>query len=526
QNSIAVEVYQHSDGSYLEDQDFWRLSGIFRPVAVFALPHLHIADVFNRAGLTSDYIDGTLTTEISLKNDSSRAESAVLRGALRSPRGRVVATAETPITIGAGKAALCKWKFPDIRDAKTWSAETPNLYTLLIETDYGANGKLYTAFKVGFRSVEHKGGQILVNGKPVLFKGVDRHEHNPERAHAITKEDARADIALMKKYNINAIRTSHYPNMPEFYAICDELGMYVIDEANIEAHELDKYKGVPHILHNPKTAWGKAILDRVSNMVERDKNHPCVIFWSLGNESKDGESFANAAAWIRSRDGSRPVHFDRDKELKYVDLYSVMYASPEKVEKFLRSQDALPPDEQKPVILCEYAHAMGNSGGCLSDYWDLVRRESRFQGGFIWDWKDQGLTRKAEPTIGVADTACPARSIAVFNCTAVNSPMFRASAVAYPGLFEKGASAFTVAAKLSDKGFRPRAEYSDNRVSKRVPIEKRETETIVEQPTAFSLKLVDGRKAVAFSIWNGSAWDVLETKRGGEIALPAEIAAV
>lgn len=523
-NTVAVEVYQYCDGSYLEDQDFWRLSGIYRPVIVYTLPQLRIIDVFNRVGLTSDYLDGTLTTEIMMKNSASRTQSTILKGTLYAPDGKIVATASTNVSVKAGAMAKCKWNFAEIDNVKAWTAETPNLYKLLIEMDSGAKQKYFAMFKVGFRSIETKGGQILVNGKPILFKGTNRHEHSPTTAQAITQADAKADIALMKKYNFNAIRTSHYPNQTFFYDLCDELGMYVIDEANIEAHGFG-YKEKGEILHDPNTAWDKAILDRVRNMVERDKNHPCIIFWSLGNESKDGESFAKASQWIRQRDNSRPIHYDRDSKLAYTDMFSVMYASPNRIEKYLRSQDNFEPSRQKPVIICEYAHAMGNSGGALSRYWKLIRKEPRFQGGFIWDWKDQGITRKAEPTIIVRDSAMPERSIAVFNYVALNKPMFRASAVAYPGLFKNGTDAFTVSVKLSKEGFRSRSNYVDNRVSTRPAIEKTPTETIVEQPTAFSLKLVDNRKAISFAIWNGKAWDVLETRRAKEIQLPVEISA-
>lgn len=533
-NSVALEVYQYSDGSYLEDQDFWRLSGIFRNVSLFTRPQMRIADVFNRAGLTDDYRDGTLTSEILVKNSAKTAQSMKISGKLLSPKGKTISTAESEVSLGAGGSAVCKWKFPNVRDVSAWSAETPTLYTLLIETDYGFDKKSYTAFKVGFKRVERKGGQILVNGQPVLFKGANRHEHSPDTAQAITPEVMRKDIETMKKFNINSVRTCHYPNAPEFYDICDELGMYVMDEANNEAHQLDKLallnpKDSNDIrynpLNNPALGWGAAILDRVMNMVERDKNHASIVFWSLGNESRSGASFENAAKWVRQRDNSRPINFDRDGKLEYVDLFAKMYSTPENTEKFLRSEDNIEPSKQHPVILCEYAHAMGNSGGSLHRYWDLLRKEPRFQGGFIWDWKDQGITRKSLPVISVSDAANPARSIAVFDNPMFNRPMYRASAVATPGLFANGAEAFTVAVKLSEKGFEPRVAYEDKRVSKRVPAQRFPTETIVEQPAAFSLKFVESRKVVSFAVWNGKAWDVLETKRGAEIKLPVEIAA-
>lgn len=523
-NSVSLEVYQYSDGSYLEDQDFWRLSGIFRNVSIYTLPNIYVADVFNRSNLTADYKDGTLLSEILVKNKSSQQLPIKLKGRLYAPDGTLVATAESDLSLGAKKSAICKWQFADIRNVKAWSAETPNLYTLVVEQTCAPNKNLFSSFKVGFRKIERKGGQVLVNGKPVLFKGVNRHEHSPETAHAISAELTRKDIAQMKKFNINAVRTCHYPNAEHLYSICDELGMYVIDEANNEAHQLDEIKK-NNPLHDPKLSWDKAILDRIKNMVERDKNHPCVIFWSLGNESFDGSSFKNAANWIRRRDNSRLVNFDRDAKLEYVDIFAKMYCTPDGVVKFLRSEDNVEPSKQHPVILCEYSHAMGNSSGCLSEYWDLVRKEPRFQGGFIWDWKDQGLTRKAEPTVSVSDFANPSRSIAVFGDVVSTRPMFRASAVAYPGIFENGEEAFTVAVKLSPDGFIPRSDYKDERVSTRIVPQNAKTETIVEQPTAFSLKFVESRKIISFAVWNGKAWDILETKRGEQFKLPVEIAA-
>ena len=533
-NSIALEVYQYSDGSYLEDQDFWRLSGIFRPVTLYTTPQMAIADIFNRAGLSEDYKDGTLQTEILVKNSAKVKQGMKISGTLLSPEGRKISTAESPVELDAGKSAICKWKFADVKNVRAWSAEIPTLYTLLVQTENNFGEKLFSAYKVGFRKVERKDGQILVNGKPVIIKGTDRHENSPETAQYITPELAREDIKVMKKFNINAIRTSHYPNIEQFYDLCDEMGMYVMDEANVEAHELDnlwrgKTKDVNDIrynpLNNPELGWGEAILDRAKNMVERDKNHPSIIFWSLGNESRNGISFKNSAKWIRSRDNSRPINFDRDYNLEYVDLFAKMYCTPEGVEKFLRSEDNISPDRQHPVILCEYSHAMGNSGGSLHRYWDLVAKEPRFQGGFIWDWKDQGIRRNAEPAVRVSDSANPDRSIAVFNDVVSNRPMHRASAVAYPGLFADGAKSFTVAVKLSRDGFPSRSDYADKRVSKRLPMQDAQVEPIVEQPAAFSLKFVDRRKVVAFSIWNGKAWDVLETPRREAIKLPVEIAA-
>ena len=530
-NTVAVEVYQYSDGSYLEDQDYWRFAGIFRPVKLFARPQLSATDVFNRASLTDDYRNGTLTTEVSLKNCGENRRVKV-SAALFAPDGKKLETVGANEELKKGETKTLALKFAEVKNVMRWSAETPNLYRLLVEIDAGGQ-KRFAAFNVGFRKVERKLGKFFVNGKPVLIKGANRHEHSAKTAQAVSFADTLADIKLMKKYNINAVRTSHYPNITALYDICDKLGMYVMDEANIEAHglgndELGVISKKPDILNDPKKFWHIPILGRIQNMVERDKNHPCVVIWSLGNESKMGTSMANAAKWIRSRDSSRPLHFDRDAEMKSVDFFSVMYSSPKQIEDFLRSQDNLPPEEQKTVILCEYSHAQGNGGGALCDYWDLVRKEPRYQGGFIWDWIDQGILRQAEPAIKVADTANPARDIAVFNYVSPYKPMFRASVVATPGLFEKPVSQFAAAVKLAKDGFATRVGYNDKRVSKRVPIEQAETETIAEQSGIFSLKFTNTRKTLEFSVFNNKKDKnyKLKAQAAEKFELPIEIAAV
>lgn len=515
ENNIAVEVMQFSDGSYFEDQDYWRLSGIYRGVSLVWTPDISIADIFVRAGLDSAYSNGTLKVETLVKNKAKYTQSFTLKGKLVDPdSGRVLANASAEGTIEPQKGSLCKWDFPPLLGIEKWSAENPKLYKLLIEFGTSSGEKLYAARTVGFRTVERRDGQILVNGKPILFKGVNRHEFSPRGGHVCDAETARRDILEMKKYNFNAIRTSHYPNDPAFYELCNELGMYVIDEANIEMHGLDNYK---KLNFESDPVWGAAIFDRVSNMLERDKNEPCVVFWSLGNESRDGENFKKASEWASMRDGSRPIHWDRCLDLSYIDMVSWMYATPERIEKFLDGQKKLDVSKRLPVILCEYAHAMGNSGGCLKDYWKMFRENPYVQGGFVWDWKDQGLYRKTPPKIEVSDYAFPSRNIAVFSNAASPRVLENASAVAVPGLLVKPSDSFTIAARIAPIGFENKVEYDMgpakiNPDARNAPFGAEEP--IAEQADLFSLKFLNGRKILSFSVYDRitELWNNIEAK--------------
>ncbi len=520
-NTIAVQVFKYSDGSYFEDQDFWRLSGIFRDVKLEIKPRIFVRDIFNKVELADYYSTGKLTSQILLSNLSNYPELFKLSGKLISPEGKVISQSESSAEITAGKSVICKWSFPDIKRVQTWSAENPTLYKLQIELTTGGK-KYYSAFDIGFRSVERKNGQILVNGRAILFKGVNRHEHNPLTGQYVDEATTRKDLVEMKKYNINAVRTSHYPNHPHFYKLCDRLGMYVIDEANIEMHELDKLKGDAHPSSKKHlNTWGKALANRVQNMVERDKNHPCVVFWSLGNESKDGVAFEEAAKWVRQRDSSRVVHFDRNYAFTYVDMDSRMYISPEKVKESLNKNAKKPVDKRLPVILCEYAHTMGNSGGCLIDYWNMVRANPCFQGGFIWDWKDQGLLRNAEPSIELSDAARADRQIAVFQNVATKRVMKNASIVAFPGVFDSPQKEFAISVKFNANGFTPRIDFDEGvgKIDTRTPpTPKRACEEIAEESGVFTLRFYDNRKVISFSVWNGSTWEHLEAQ--GDFSSP------
>jgi beta-galactosidase len=392
-NTIAIELYRWADGSYLEDQDFWRVSGIERSVYVYAEPKSRLRDFTVTASLDkAHYRDGTFALEPAMAGlpADGRITATIFDG------GKDMLTLEAPIK--AGKVDALRGKLANV---KPWSAETPNLYQLLVEYR-DADGKLLSATsrKIGFRTVEVVDGEVRVNGKRVMIKGMNRHEHDPDTYRVMSLESMRRDMELMKQANINAVRTSHYPNDPRWYDLADEYGMYVMDEANIESHEyMEKgaASGDPAqraaIQLGYQESWRDAHLDRVSRMVERDKNHPSIIFWSLGNEAGTGMNFDQAAAWIRQRDSSRLVSYlgygtlgEEHIPNAFADIYAPMYDDIDKMVGYARD-----PRYRQPMIQCEYAHAMGNSLGNFEDYWKVIRAHRKLQGGFVWDWVDQGV---------------------------------------------------------------------------------------------------------------------------------------
>jgi beta-galactosidase len=396
-NLIAVEVYRWCDGSYLEDQDFIRFSGIHRNVCLFSTPSVHIRDFFVRATLDDQYKDGVLMIRPKLATYQGDAElkgwtvqaqlydsekKAVLAPPLKIDTRRILGE-QYPQRDNV-RFALLQATVPDV---KKWSDETPNLYTLVL-TLQDSSGKIIEAesCRVGFRKVEIRDGQFFVNGRSVRFFGVNRHEHDPDSARAVPVSRMIEDIKLMKSSNVNAVRTSHYPNDPRWYDLCDQYGIYLMDEANLETH------GVGGLLSNIP-AWHTAFLERAIRMVERDKNHPSVVFWSLGNESGCGPNHAAMAAWIHDYDPTRPVHYEGAaagrKDAYYVDVISRMYA---RIPEIVRI--ATDPADDRPMVLCEYMHAMGNSDGNLREYWEAIRAHKRLIGAFIWDWVDQGIRRK------------------------------------------------------------------------------------------------------------------------------------
>jgi len=390
-NILAVEVYRWSDGSYLEDQDFWRLSGIQRSVYLHARPEVYINDFFSVAGLDSTYLTGKLNLDIVL---AGKVANNLIYD--------VIATlfdGEQKIYEETGKATLPEGKAlvtfnKDLPEIKKWSAETPNLYLLVISLKNG-NGKLLecVSSKIGFRTVEIKNSQLLINGVPVYLKGVDLHEHHDVTGHVIDEATILKDIKTMKSFNINAVRTSHYPQQELWYSMCDKYGLYLIDEADIESHGIG-YNKDRTLADKPE--WYNAHIDRITRMVERDKNHPSVIIWSMGNEAGDGNNFLNAYRWIKDRDKTRPVQYERAEKStnapeRHTDIWCPMYARIEYLENYAKDEK-----NDRPLIMCEYAHAMGNSVGNLQDYWDVIEKYPKLQGGFIWDWVDQGLLKTNE----------------------------------------------------------------------------------------------------------------------------------
>lgn len=381
-NKLALEVYRWSDGTYLECQDFWRISGIERDVFLYSKPDFQIYDCFFKPHLRNNYKDASFDIEVKLRNYKSKTPKGYNLEIVLKDKDKILYKTYTKSEISFKDETTFNFISTVIKGINAWSAETPYLYDLYIALkDKNNNITDMIIQKVGFRTSEIKNGQLLINGKPILIKGVNRHEHDEVTGHVISKESMLEDIKLMKKNNINAVRTSHYPNDPYWYYLCDKFGIYLIDEANIESHGMGYGK---ESLAKDKT-WMEAHLSRVKRMVERDKNHPSIIIWSMGNEAGDGYNFEMLSNWIHHRDQSRPVQYERAGQKSHVDIYSPMYAGIGHLTGY-----ALQP-HKKPLILCEYAHAMGNSTGNLQDYWDVIEKYAQLQGGFIWDWVDQGI---------------------------------------------------------------------------------------------------------------------------------------
>lgn len=385
-NVLAIQIHRFSDATYLEGQDFWRMTGLERDVYVYARPKLYLADFFAHTSLDETYKEGEFTLDVIVSNSKKKDEPFSVTYNLIDYDGNSVSkekkTGNTPDRniIRFGSKNL---------NVKTWSAEDPNLYTLSIELK-NSRGKTIeaTAIKVGFRTSEIKNKQLLINGKPILIKGVNIHEHNEMTGQYVPEELMRKDFELFRKYNVNTVRTSHYPQSELFYKLADEYGIYVINEANIESHAMGYDLHVGGTLgNNPK--FLESHLNRTISMVERDKNHASVIIWSLGNEAGNGYNFYETYRWIKQRDTSRPVQYERADLQWNSDIFCPMYHSPKQIEEYAQSTRA-----DRPLILCEYAHAMGNSLGNFIDYWNIIRKYPLLQGGCVWDWVDQGLAYK------------------------------------------------------------------------------------------------------------------------------------
>ena len=390
-NSVAVEVYRWCDGSYLEDQDFWRLSGIQRTVFLHARPKTYIRDFFAVGDLQNNYNDGLLKIDVSLKSAVPDENEFAVETSLFEGTKKLLTESKNARLSGGSVLVNFKKNIPGINK---WSAEKPNLYSLVISLkDKSGNISESVSAKIGFRKVEIVKSQLLVNGVAIRLKGVNMHEHNEITGHVIDEATVLKDIKTMKSNNINAMRTCHYPQQEFWYEMCDKYGLYLIDEADIESHGMGYDKDITLA---DKPEWAAAHLDRMQRMVERDKNHPSVIIWSMGNEAGDGHNFLSGYKWIKGRDITRPVQYERAEKStntpeRHTDIWCDMYATIEELEAYAKDVK-----KDRPMIMCEYAHAMGNSTGNFQDYWDVIEKYPKLQGGFIWDWVDQGFLKTNE----------------------------------------------------------------------------------------------------------------------------------
>ena len=394
-NSIAVQIFRWTDGSYLEAQDFWRISGIERDVFIYAQPKIRIQDIEVKTTLDKTYTHGFLEVSVDLQNHQKRNKELFVSYQLFDSENQLIAEQQNNTAVSYRQRKTTSFS-TNIINPKKWSAEHPNLYTLRITTT-NTNSKLIetTEQKIGFRKVEIKDGLLLVNGQRITLKGVNAHEANPETGHVMNEELMLKDIKLWKENNINAVRLAHYPRGRRFYELCDQYGIYVVDEANIESHGM--YYG-KHSLAK-KENWTKAHLDRMTRMVKRDKNHPSVIIWSLGNEAGNGTVFYKGYKAIKALDKSkRPVQYERTYTKgnslyemdKNTDIIVPQYPSPKTFETIGQKKT------DRPFIPSEYAHAMGNSTGNFADYWEIIEKYDHLQGGFIWDWVDQSIWKTNE----------------------------------------------------------------------------------------------------------------------------------
>ncbi len=398
ENLLAAKVFQWSDGSYIEDQDMWRMSGIFRDVYLTATPTLHLRDVAVNPVLDADYRHGSLEIKAWLKNFASTSQ------ALQKVTARLVDVSGATVCdgsldaagfanqVGAGEEAVLSIIMP-VQNPSKWTAETPYLYKVLVSLHQDDKVIETECFNIGFRKIEIKKGVFMVNGQAVKLHGVNRHDSSPDTGHAVTPEQMLLDILLMKRNNVDTVRTSHYPNDPHWYDLCDKYGLYVVDEADLECHGFGNILNQSQISNDPQ--WEKAYLDRAVRMVERDKNHPSVIIWSLGNESGFGSNHRSMAAWIHENEPTRPVHYegatgwgnpDKSSHAGVVDIFSVMYPT---VARLI--DEGQKESEESPFFMCEYAHAMGNGPGNLKEYWEAIYTYPRLMGGCVWEWVDHSV---------------------------------------------------------------------------------------------------------------------------------------
>jgi len=384
-NDLAVEVYRFSDGSYLEDQDYWKISGFERDVYLYSRPSIHVADFWAKASLDKTYKNGILNLDVSVKNIGKKASRKRITVNLFDNNNKKIYSESKSIRTTKGKTNSISFN-KEFKNINKWTSETPNLYKL--EIVLNGNKKEYITSHIGFRTSEIKFGQLLINGVPITIRGVNRHEHDAITGRVITEESMIKDIELMKKFNINAVRSSHYPNRERWYELCDKYGLYTICEANIEAHGSSPYNKKTRLTDKPE--WKKAFMDRTISMVKKHKNHPSIIIWSLGNETGRGSHFRDTYNWIKKTDSSRPVQSEDSGQDYNTDIFCPMYHA---IWECIQYAEKIRP---RPLIQCEYPHAMGNSVGNLKDYWKLVKKHPQIQGTFIWDWVDQTFIKRTK----------------------------------------------------------------------------------------------------------------------------------
>jgi beta-galactosidase len=379
-NLIAMQVMRWCDGSYLEDQDFWRFTGIAREVYLYARPKVHVEDFFINADLKNDFKEGVLSGEVKIAS----AKGKTLELQLMDPQGKEVRqTSATMFNNGP-----FTFRLETLGTVKAWTAETPNLYTLIMTLKQGDKVLEVIPQRIGFRHIEIKDGQLLVNGQPILIKGADRHELDPDGGYIVSIERMIQDIKIMKYLNINAVRTCHYPDDPRWYDLCDEYGIYLTAESNLESHGMGYGDGTLA----KRQDFERAHLERQQGNMMSFKNHPSIIVWSLGNEAGYGPNFEKAYDWVKAYDKTRPCQYEQARSDGKTDIFCPMYYGYEDCEKYAKG------DNPRPLIQCEYAHAMGNSMGGFKEYWDLIRKYPKYQGGYIWDFVDQGLRDKSPVT--------------------------------------------------------------------------------------------------------------------------------
>ncbi|WP_111307462.1 glycoside hydrolase family 2 TIM barrel-domain containing protein [Confluentibacter sediminis] len=388
-NVLAVQVFRWHDGSYLEDQDFWRLSGIERDVYLQAMPKLAMWDYFAEASLDSEYDNGLFNVSVDLRKfDGKSSKNQIASISLLDAKGNTVYSESKKVNTLTKKLRFSA----TIKDVLKWSAETPNLYQYVLKLSDKKESQVISK-KIGFRKVEIKDSQLMVNGQPLMVNGVNLHEHHQTKGHVPDRATMLEDITLMKRNNINAIRMSHYPHDPYLYELCDEYGVYVVDEANIESHAMgaefqswfDKSK---HPAYLPE--WAPAHLDRIERMYDQDKNHSSIIIWSMGNECGNGPVFHDAYKWLKETDKTRFVQFEQAGQDYNTDIVAPMYPGIDSMKEYANGED------ERPFIMCEYSHAMGNSNGNFQEYYDIIATNKKMQGGFIWDWVDQGIKTETQ----------------------------------------------------------------------------------------------------------------------------------